>query len=255
MLDIQKASILKRISAWILDVILLATLAVGAGWGLTSILGYDKYADEVNEKLEYYAELYGVDSDITKEEFDKLSDDEKALYEIANKAVSEDEDLKYLYNMMFNLTLIIVTFSILIAYLLLEFVVPLMFGNGQTVGKKVFGIGIIRCDGIKVSVFMMFVRTLLGKFTIETMIPALLLIMSYFGIIGFEGLIIIAVMIFVQLAMLIVTKDHSVIHDKFAQSTVVDLSSQMIFESVEELTAYKNKLHEEKAKSNEGWRL
>lgn len=255
MLDIQKASILKRVSAWILDVILLATLAVGAAWGITSALGYDGYADKVDEKLEYYEELYGVDSDITQEEFDKLSDEEKALYEAANKAVSEDEELKYLYSMMFNLTLITVTFALLIAYLILEFTVPLIFGNGQTVGKKVFGIGIIRRDGIRVSVFMMFVRTLLGKFTVETMIPALLLIMSYFGIIGFEGLIIIVALIFVQLVMLIATKDRSVIHDKLAQSTAIDLASQMIFESVEELTAYKNKLHEEKTKNAEGWRL
>ena len=41
MYDIQKASILKRVSAWILDVILLAVLTVGCAWVFSDIVGYD----------------------------------------------------------------------------------------------------------------------------------------------------------------------------------------------------------------------
>ena len=51
-----------------------------------------------------------------------------------NAAVAEfakDEEANYLFNMLFQLTIITITFGILIAYLLLEFVVPLLFKNGQ----------------------------------------------------------------------------------------------------------------------------
>lgn len=255
MLDLQKASILKRISAWILDLILLATLAVGVAWGLTAVLDYDSYAEEVDSKLQHYADIFGVDKDITGEEYEKLTDDEKELYEEANKAMSADQELRRLYEMMFNLSLITVTFALLISYLVLEFIVPLLFGNGQTVGKKVFGIGIIRSDCVRVTVFALFARTFLGKFTVETMIPVMLLLMSYFGIIGFEGLFVILLIIFVQSVMLVLTKNRTVIHDKFAQTVAVDISSQMVFDTYDKMLEYKKKLHEEKAGKAESWRL
>jgi uncharacterized RDD family membrane protein YckC len=149
--------------------------------------------------------------------------------------------------MMFNLILIIVTFPILLSYLILEFIVPLLFKNGQTLGKKIFGIAVMRKDSIRVNGVLMFARTVLGKFTLETMIPLLLIIMMYFGMIGFEGLIIIVGIIFAQFMMLVLTKDRSVLHDKLAQTVTVDMSSQMIFETTDDLVAYKNKLQAENA--------
>lgn len=255
MIDIQRASLLKRVSAMILDVILFATLAVGVAWGITSALKYDNYAEKVSARLEYYADEYGIDANISSEEYEKLSDDVKLLYEEATRAMNGDEELGRLYGMMFNLSLITVTFSLLISYLVLELTVPLLLKNGQTVGKKVFGIGVMRIDCVRVSAFSLFARTLLGKFTVETMIPALLLLMSYFGVVGFEGLALIAVLIFVQIAMLFLTKNRAVIHDKFAQTVAVDLNSQMIFDTYDELLSYKKKLHEESSKSEESWRL
>ena len=65
----------------------------------------------------------------------------------------------------------ITTLSTLIAFLLLEFAVPLMLKNGQTLGKKIFGVAVVRVDGVKVSPVMVFARGILGKCTIGTLAP------------------------------------------------------------------------------------
>lgn len=247
MLDLQKASIFKRISAGIFDFIILVTLAIGLMWGTSSLLNYKSYAVRLKDRQEFYSEKYGVDFSITAKEYEKLTEEEKELYETASKEFGEDKEARYIYRMMFNLILIIVTFPILLSYLILEFIVPLLFKNGQTLGKKIFGIAVMRKDSIRVNGVLMFARTVLGKFTLETMIPLLLIIMMYFGMIGFEGLIIIVGIIFAQFMMLVLTKDRSVLHDKLAQTVTVDMSSQMIFETTDDLVAYKNKLQAENA--------
>ena len=78
-----------------------------------------------------------------------------------------------------NYTFIIISFSILIGFLIVEFLFPMIFKNGQTLGKKIFGIGVMRVDGVKVTTPILFVRSILGKFTIETMMPVLMVIMIY----------------------------------------------------------------------------
>ena len=247
MLDLQKASILKRISASIFDIIILATLAVGLMWGTSSFLKYESYAERLRAREEFYAEKYGVDFDITAKEYEALTDEQKEIYELASKEYGEDKEAQYVYTMMFNLILIIVTFPILVSFLILEFIIPLCLKNGQTLGKKIFGIAVMRKDGLRVNGVLMFARTVLGKFTVETMIPLLLAIMMYFSIIGFEGIVIIVGIIFVQFMMLILTKDRTVIHDKLAQTVTVDMASQMIFDTTDDLVAYKNKLQAEAA--------
>ncbi len=244
MLDLQKANMFKRISAAIFDFILLVTLAVGLMWGMSAALNYDRYEKKLNERREYYYEKYGLDEST---EYDKLTDEQKEMYDTAKKEYGEDKDVAYAYQMMFNLSLIIVTFPILLSYLILEFFVPLLFKNGQTLGKKIFGIAVMRVDGIRVNGVLMFARTVLGKFTVETMIPALLIVMMLFGMIGIVGIIVTVGIVFLQLVLLIFTKERTPIHDKLAQTVTVDMASQMIFETTDELVAYKNKLQAENA--------
>ncbi len=244
MLDLQKASVWKRISASIFDFILLITLAVGLMWGTSAALNYDQYEKKLNERREYYYEKYGLDAST---EYDKLTDEQKAIYDTAKKEYGEDKEAAYAYQMMFNLSLIIVTFPILASYLILEFLVPMLFKNGQTLGKKIFGIAVMRIDGIRVNGVLMFARTVLGKFTVETMIPALLIIMMLFGMIGIVGIIVTVGIVFLQLVLLIFTKERTVIHDKLAQTVTVDMASQMIFDTTDDLIAYKTKLQTENA--------
>ena len=245
MLDLQKASMLKRISAFILDVILLAVAITGFAFFLSAVTGFDSYSEKFNEIEASYAQQYGVDFGMTYEEYEALSDEQKKNYELASEALSKDAEANRAYGMIVNLTLVITSISILLGYLLLEFVVPLIFKNGQTLGKKIFGIALMRNDGVKINTVMLFVRTVLGKYTIETMVPVLVIIMTFFGNAGIIGLAVLLLIGILEIVMLCTTKTRSCIHDVLAYTVAVDMHSQMIFGSVEELLEYKKKLHAE----------
>jgi uncharacterized RDD family membrane protein YckC len=242
--DLQKASVLKRVSAWLLDAILLLVLACGFGMVLSSVLNFDHYSDTLNACYEKYEKEYDIDF----EDYSNLTEEEQARYDAADAALQKDEEAQKAYNMVIYLSLTIITCSILLSYLTLEFGVPVLFGNGQTVGKKVFGIGLMRVDGVKISVFALFVRSILGKYTIETMIPTLILMMIFLGVIGIVGPAVILVIFGVQVALVITSKTNSTIHDHMAATVAVDLASQMIFDSPEALMDYKKRVHAEKVK-------
>ncbi|MBP3370275.1 MAG: RDD family protein [Clostridia bacterium] len=243
MLDLQKASMLKRISAFILDFILLATVIVGFAFLLSAVTGYDSYNQQLDGAYTKYEEEYGVSFDMSYEDYEALPEDAKKNYDNATTALNSDPDARQAYDMVINLTLVITSISILLGYVLLELIVPLLFKNGQTIGKKIFGIALMRNDGVKISTMMLFVRTILGKYTIETMVPVLIAIMVFFGGAGIIGLIVIALIAVLQIVLLFVTKTRSVIHDLLSYTVAVDMQSQMIFNSAEELLEYKKSLH------------
>lgn len=249
MYDFQKANMWKRISAALCDIIALAIVAVGMALLLSTVLGYDGYSTRLEEISNSYAVEYDVDLEISAEELDALSEEDKARYEAADKAFAEDDEANYVYGMIINLSLIIVTFSILIAFLLLEFLVPLLFGNGQTVGKKVFGIAVMRTDGVKLSPVLLFARTVLGKYTVETMVPVFIILMISLGLMGIFGTVVILGLLLLQLVLLISTKARTPLHDKLAHTVCVDFASQMIFDSPEALLEYKKRIHAEQVEA------
>lgn len=246
--DLQKASLSKRISAFLFDFILLCIIAVGLATLLSVIVGYDAKLDLLESKYSEYEEFYGIDTDISTEDYDALSEAEKQKYADASNAIAEDEEMNTLYGILLNLTLITVSFAILLAYVITEVVVPLFFKNGQTLGKKIFGIALMRTDGVAVSSFQVFVRAIIGKYTVETMIPVFMLMLMFFGAVGTVGFLIIALLLLLQLIVMIVTRSNSMIHDLFAVTVAVDMSSQMIFKNSEEMLEYKKALAEKKAR-------
>jgi uncharacterized RDD family membrane protein YckC len=241
----------KRLSAALFDAIILFTVIVGMALLLSTVLGYDSHIQRLDELEAEYGEQFGVDLQITAEEMQKLSEEERKVYEAADKAFGQDPDVIYTYNMMLSKAVLIVTFAILLGYLLLEFLVPLLFGNGQTFGKKLFGIGVMRVDGIRLPSILLFARTVLGKFTIGTMIPVYVVIMIIFGRLGLFGTVIIGALLLVQAILFFGTREHTPIHDKLAGTVTVDLASQMIFDSPEALLEYKKRIHAESAEKRE----
>ena len=214
---------------------------------LSTALNYDHYSERLDARYAHFEAEYGVTRNLTQAQVDAMTPDQLANLEAASKAISEDEEALYVYNMMIQLMIVITSFSILLAYIVLEFTVPMALGNGQTIGKKVFGIGVMRQDGVRVNGVCMFIRTVLGKFAIETMIPAMMLIMLFFGAIGFPGVLIGGGIVLVELVLLLTTRERCMIHDKLASTVTVDLASQMIFDTQEDLIAYKQKVAAEKA--------
>lgn len=380
--DIQKASVLKRISALLLDLILLSILTVGFAWPVSAICKYEKYtalSDKYYKEYADYRKTYEqqlidsfggdfykaleklVDSDyetlseavekkeaydtyksLTKkhedniinykktyeqqltdsfggtfdeslvkllesdydslsdknkkayddyngliEDFDRDCEDYKETYEqqlivffggsysdalqqllevnyetlskdAANKKAYDDYDaltspleVNRVYKMVYNIMLLMTSLGFAFAYLVLEFIIPLFLKNGQTVGKKVFNLGLVRPDCVKINNVALFARAILGKYTIETMVPVFSLYLILFGNAGFLGLIVIAIVLLTDLGMFIFSKDHTTIHDLVAGTVVVDLSTQMVFNSEEELIKKKEELHAEKAAAKE----
>ncbi len=236
--DLQKASFLKRISAFLLDFILLIILVTGIAFAMSAIFGFDSYSESLESLYAKYETEHGVSFDISLEEYEALSDEEKATYDSAYDAFLNDEEANYTYNMLISLTLLITSLSILIAYLALEFAVPAIVGNGQTVGKKIFSLAVMRTDGIKISNLSLFIRTVLGKYTLETMVAVFIVLMLYFGSIGIVGGVVLLLILVLQVVLLIVTKTNSCIHDLLSNTVVVDMASQMIFENEEERDEY-----------------
>ena len=245
--DLQKASMWKRISAWLLDIILLATLVVGVNWGLSALFGYDAYYNTYNDALNGYQEQYGITFEIAQTDYMALTEEDRANWDAAYEALIADESAMYAYNMVVNLSMLNITLSVLIAFLLLEFILPLLLGNGMTLGKKVFAIAVVRTDCVKLTPVQLLIRTLLGKYTIETMVPVLIVMMIWFGILGLTGTLVLLGIVLVQFLMVACTRRRTAIHDALACTVAVDIASQLIFPDHQAMIAYKEKIHAEKA--------
>ena len=245
--DLQRASMLKRISARLLDTIMLVIVATLMAFLLSMLLNYDSYSDRLDARYAYYEAEYGVTRNLTQEQVDAMTPEQLDRLKTASQALSEDEEALHAYGMMIQLMIVITSLSLLLAYIVTEWAVPLALGNGQTIGKKIFGIAVMRQDGVRVNGVCMFIRTVLGKFTIETMIPVMMVLMLFFGSIGAVGWLITGVILIIEIALLVTTRERCMIHDKLANTVTVDLASQMIFQSPEALLAYKEKMAAQKA--------
>lgn len=241
----------KRISAYLFDMILVAIIAVGLGTALSAVTGYNSYNDTFFQISQQYEEAYGVKFEVSTEEWNQMTQEQLDQYNTAYEAFIQDEKAMHAYNMIISLMMVIISISVLLAYLVWEFAIPLWLKNGQTLGKKIFGIGLVRSDGVRVTPFMMFVRTVLGKYTIETMIPLLLGVMVFYGAIGIVGPTVILALLVIQLCLVFASKNRTAIHDFLSHTVAVDLSCQLVFDSEEELLALKKKQHAEEAESRE----
>lgn len=242
--DLQKASMLKRVSAFILDGILVLVLATMFGFFVSKICDYDSTYDALMEKKNFYESEYHISTEITAEEYESFDQETRELYDRVSLEMAEDVELSTIYTLLIGKSLIIVSISILLAYIVTEVLCPFIMGNGQTIGKRIFNLAVMQTDHTKIKKISVVVRAVLGKYTIETMIPVLICLMLMFNVIGWIGLVILVILLFLQLAVLINTKTNSVIHDLMACTVVVDMASQKIFDDTESMEEFKKKYEE-----------
>lgn len=245
--DLQKASMWKRISAFLFDGILLGIAAVFCAFLLSWVVDIDGCNAKLNGFYQAYAEKYQVDFNMSLEEYESLAPDESVRLENAYHAMAGDAEAVHAYELVMQLTIMITSLGILMGFLIIEFIIPLCFKNGQTLGKKIFGLAVMRTDGVKLSAVSLFIRTLLGKYTFETMLPLLLCVMIFWGNIGLIGPLILGSLLIAEAVIIIATRTNALIHDLLAGTVVVDFASQLIFDTKEELLAYKQKVHAELA--------
>lgn len=243
--DIQRADFWKRISAFLFDIVMILVVVIGVAGLVSAVLGYDDHFSVVENVEGEYAEKYGINLNITSEEFDALTEEEKDVYRKCDAERARDQRLIVAYEMITNLSFAIVSISVIFAYILMELIVPIFFKNGQTLGKKIFGLAVVHSNAVRIGGQAHFIRSVIGKCMIEALVPIYIILMVYFGKLGIVGIGVLVLLALLQLFVLCTTKTRSAIHDLISDTVVVDMASQEIFNSVDDLMAYKNKLHEE----------
>ena len=234
--EIKRASTMMRIAAGLIDLLLLAVVIWGVGLGTANLFDTQGKLDAVNGIYEEYGQKYNIDFNITEEEASVMTEEELdayyARYEAAVEAMEADKESNtLLWDFGFSV-LMVLLISILCAHLLLELLVPLLLKNGQTIGKKLFGVALMRKSGIRVSALSMFVRSILGKGLLEIFVPSLVLGLMLFGV---SSLLIYPVLILagVQICLLAIHPNRALIHDLIAGTVAVDYIAQHISDSNE----------------------
>lgn len=239
--DLQKASLLKRFSAFLLDFILICIVAVGFAALISRIVNFDAKFKQFDEYMTKYGEEFGVD--LKNAIPDDASQEYKDNYNQANEALAKDKDAMKLYATIINLVFMMVSIGLLLSFIIFEFILPIILKNGRTIGKKIFQVGVMQINGVKINTFALFARAILGKYTVETMVPILILGLILLG----RGTVVVVIVLFaliiMQLVLLIATKTNSLIHDVLSSTVVVDMATQMIFNSKEEMIEYKEQVH------------
>ena len=248
--DIQRASLLKRFSAFLLDFIVITILSTLFIYLISLVTHFDYYNTQLTSSYSKYESEYGITFSISEEEYEGYSDEERGRYDEAYNTLIGDEEAMENYQRVMNLTLLSLSLGIFLAVFVSEFLVPLLFGNGVTIGKKIFGLAVMRKGGWRINSLSLFIRAVLGKYTIEIMVPVLMIIMILFNMIGIAGTIVIIGIIVTNFLLVMTRYEHQAIHDILSDSVVVDWGSQKIYESEEDvIEAKKERAREEAERS------
>lgn len=251
-MDLQKAPYSKRLFAFLADLILAGILIVGMYFLMSSVLDVDKYNIKYDEIKESYEMKYSVSFDTTQEEYSKMTKEEKENYINAVDAMNNDEEANNAKKTYYLVSFIIFASGIIVSMALLEFIVPLITKDGRTLGKLLFGLGVMKRNYIKVSNINVFARGVIGKGVFEIALP-LLLIITCFGtqkIVALAALIALVLVLIVEIVVFVKSKTNALLHDILADTVVIDWQSQMIFENEKERDEYleKKKNSEEERK-------
>ena len=252
--DLQKANPLKRLTAWLLDAILLCVLTTCFIWAVSDIVGLSNKTADLNAYYEHYEAEYNVSFTTDQESYNAMTEQERQDYdarlEKAQEAMVNDPAVMDAYLAWVQSLILAVCIGIFLAKLILEFLIPLWLRNGQTVGKKVFGLAVMRTNSVQINGVRLFIRAILGKYTIETMVPVFMLILAFTGAMGGLAMLLVMVLFAVQIILMITTPTNARIHDLMADTVVVDMQSQLIFDSEQSRTEYQQRIAAEKAQQS-----
>lgn len=266
MFELKKIGFVKRASALLLDAILLAVLATGFIWIISLICDF-KHKQDIGS--EYFSELESFRDDNLAElakyyGYDYVEGDEgnyslttsdgkpASIDDVMDKlfrSKGEDPETAELYKtyvsllqkcnvqlqLILTMLFMMVSVGVLLSYIVLEFILPIILKNGQTVGKKVFSVCLVQPNCVKISNLSLFARTFIGKFAIETMFPILLVFLFLFGRLGWLAIVLFLAITLLNVIVFFVSKNRTPIHDVIAGTVTVDKSLQMIYNSEQEI--------------------
>ena len=216
---LQKAPFFKRLLALMLDWIFIVILTFTCVIPISLLLKVNEYSEKFDQYYSEYEKKYGVDFDLTEEQFNAMTEEELKLYEEAYNALTSDEEANKVHDALFKRMLGSIELAILAGYLVMDVLFPLMLKNGQTLGKRILNLALVHNDGEPTNILTILHRTVIGKFVIETSIPALAVISLFMGSLNLLGLFFAAVILIVDIILLI--KKNQVLHDILANTVVV----------------------------------
>ena len=146
----------------------------------------------------------------------------QSIYILAyNKLATQDFYIKDSNTLYFYYTAG-VSASMLIAGLITYIIIPLFIKNGQSVGKKIFKLGLATYDGYKMQNYQLLLR----------FVPLLIVILSLLLPIWstiFMVFIIPVTVLLISFALMMASPKRAALHDFAARTIVIDLDSSIIF--------------------------
>lgn len=216
---LQKAPFFKRLLALMLDWMFIVIIIFTCVIPMSFLLKVDEYSEKFDQYYSEYEKKYGVDFDLTEEQFNAMTEEELKLYEEAYNALTSDEEANKAHDTLFKHMLGSIELAILAGYLVMDVLFPLMLKNGQTLGKRVFGLAVRRANGEPTNMITILSRTVVGKFTVETAIPALVICSVLMGSLNLFGVLYVVAILVANIVLLI--KKNKVLHDILADTMVV----------------------------------
>lgn len=156
-----------------------------------------------------------------------------AAYQIAKNDLLNYPVYLEMMQELFNLQIQVFIVALIVVLILLHLLLPLILRNGQTLGKKVFSIGLATKDGYRIKYWQHLVRFLV--FSIETLFGFYTVLVGYL----------------IPYTFIVFSKNNRAPHDFVAQTMIVDLKTSLIFSDKEEADAYDRKIDEKTASINE----
>lgn len=262
--EIRRAKVFKRIAAFIFDALIFLILWSGifilsetlsTGYQATTKIYAEKcFEHNLSHEIELEDGTKGYqvwtltdflkseyaptncripeDSDMSKleisEDCSKSYDDFMAKN---NEAFGKDKEAIKAYSDLLIYRLSFYSIATLLSILILNFAVPMLFKNGQTIGKKIIHIAVLSNNGIRIKNWQIFARAVLGVFAIEIM--PFMLYLAAPGAFGY-AFTLAAIVGIINLFLFVLTKNRTMIHDFIAGSIVIDLDTTVVIGSLEE---------------------
>lgn len=202
---------LKRIIAFVIDIVIVSLVV-----SLINLLPLDPYKDKYKDAYEKYNEVV-----------QKSTEDEKNDYK--NEIIELNYEVyKYrTYSSMFSATALILYFGVL----------PLVM-NGQTLGKKIMKLRVISNNEKKLNFWKYLIRiVILNNIWLSLINVGAVYVVSgvKFYYVTYVISMLSSLIYMLNLIMVMFRKDNRGLHDMVAGTKVIEVSNDVVVESVEEV--------------------
>lgn len=145
-----------------------------------------------------------------------------ALADVTSLSKLQNDYNKYA---LYGVTLPLVV-AIIFTFMIFYFVIPFIFKNGETIGKKVMHICLVNKLGYQYKRIQLLPRVLF-----PTLLTIIIVFFAGFSIWAFAG---VSAVILISFLFVIFTKDNKAIHDFFAGTLVIDAKQSTWFKDINE---------------------